>query len=121
MSDTVNQVVDKFLENKSLRYRYRIDMVERLFKGYSEEDVKASKDKKLFVFLSQDSIKNFTNKTINNSEVQEAIGAAIKESVMSYTRDKNTVINIYKEFVSFIKEKYQIHILIIFPPFSHRL
>lgn len=117
MSDTVNQVVDKFLENKSLRYRYRIDMVERLFKGYSEEDVKASKDKKLFVFLSQDSIKNFTNKTINNSEVQEAIGAAIKESVMSYTRDKNTVINIYKEFVSFIKEKYQIHIPIIFPPF----
>ncbi|HAA25694.1 MAG TPA: hypothetical protein DCE11_06195 [Ruminiclostridium sp.] len=98
--------MEKFLGDKSIKYRYRSDMVERLFKGCTEKDIRKSKSKKSFAFLSQDSIKNFTNKTIDNLDVQEAIGVAIKESVMSYTRDKNTAVNIYKDFVSYIKEKY---------------
>jgi len=120
MADTICQVVEKFLRNKSIKYRYKSDMVERLFRGYTEKDVKKNKDKKpksnAFTFLSQNKIKNIIDKTISDLDVQEAIGAAIKESVKSYTRDKNMAVNVYKDFVSFIREKYQINIPIVFPP-----
>ncbi len=120
MSDTVYQVVEKFLENKSIAYRYKMDMVERLFRGYTQKDIEKGKDKKLtpstFAFLSQSIIKSIVDKTISDSDVQEAIGTAIKESVRSYTRDKNTAISVYKDFVSFIEEKYEINIPIEFPP-----
>ncbi|HHU63109.1 MAG TPA: hypothetical protein GXZ32_02705, partial [Clostridiales bacterium] len=96
------------------------DMVERLFKGYTEKDFKENKDKNLkpseFAFLSQGSVKNIINETIDKVDVQEAIGAAIKQSVKSYSRDKNTAINVYKDFVCFIRGKYQIDIPIEFPP-----
>lgn len=95
-------------------------MLERLLRGYTEKDAKKKGDKDLkpsaYAFLYRDSIKNYINKTIGNSDVREAIGAAIKESVMSYTRDKNTAINVYKDFVGFIREKYQVNIPVVFPP-----
>jgi len=121
MADTVYQVVERFLKNKR-RHRYgnNSTIVERLFKGYTENEAKRNKDKdtnpSAFAFLAQNNIKNIVNKVISNLDVQEAIGAAIKESVKSYTRDKNTAINIYKDFVSFIKKEYQIDIPVEFPP-----
>ena len=44
------------------------------------------------------------------------MSTAIKESVMAYTRSKEQAINVYKDFVSFIKRKYEVTILINFPP-----
>lgn len=61
MADAVYQVVEKFLENKSLKYQYNGDMVERLFIGCTQNDIKKNKGRKpelsAFAFLSQKSIK----------------------------------------------------------------
>jgi hypothetical protein len=120
MSDTICQVVEKFINNKIIRYRYRPSMVERLLRGYTENDAKKNKEKNIktkeYAFLAQESIKNIINKKIDDSDAQEAIGIAIKESVKSYTRDKSTAVNVYKDFVSFISETYQINISVEFPP-----
>lgn len=120
MADTVYQVVEKFLESKSIQYRYNNDMVENLFLGYTKNKIEKNKDKnpksKAYAFLSQYVIKNIADKSICDLDVQEAICAAIKESVKAYTRDKNKAINLYKDFISFISEKYHIDIPIVFPP-----
>lgn len=81
---------------------------------YDEIEVAGFETK--FAFLSQGIIKSFIDKIITDLDVQEAIAAAIKESVMSYTRVKNTSIKIYNDFVSFIKDKYRINIPVEFPP-----
>lgn len=122
MSVTVYQVVENFLGDKSIRYKYkkRYNMIERLLRGYTAKEAEQNKVKDIkvseYAFLSQNSIKNIINETIDNVDVQEAMSTAIKESVMAYTRSKEQAINVYKDFVSFIKEKYEVTILINFPP-----
>jgi len=105
MAATLCQVVERFLRDNSIKYRYDSDMVERLFKGYTEKDIKGNKKPKprSFAFLSQEIVKNVINKMISDAEVQEAVGAAIKESVKAYTRDKDVAVNVYKDFVNFIR------------------
>jgi len=101
---TVLQVVEEYLKIR----KYKKSMVEKLFGRCPKPNV--------FAFLSQNAIKNVVDRTIDDIEVQEAIGAAIKESVKSYTRDKNRAINEYKNFVNFIRRKYQVNIPVGFPP-----
>jgi len=78
---------------------------ENLFRGSKE-----------YSFLSQNIIKNIVDKEICNPDVQELIAEAIRASVKSYTRDKNAAIKIYKNFVHFIRIKYQMNIPVEFPP-----
>lgn len=120
MADTLCQVVEKFLRDKSIRYLYDSEMVKRLFRGYTEKGIKGNKKPKprSFAFLARKIIKNVINKMISDEEVQEAVGAAIKESVKAYTRDKDVAVNVYKDFVSFIRGKYQVNIPIVFPATS---
>lgn len=108
MVDTLSNVVDKFLNRKKRNSK----LVVNLFKGNCRKGEKAVNH----AFLVQNSIINVVDRTINNSDVQEAISAAIKESVRSYTRDKNKIIEIYQDFVNFIKSEYGIDIPIEFPP-----
>lgn len=93
-------------------------MIERLLRGYTEKEAKKGENLKpsAFALLSQDIIHSIINKPIDDLDMQEAIGAAIKESVKSYTRDKDKAIKVYKNFVKFLKENYQIDIPIDFPP-----
>lgn len=49
-------------------------------------------------------------------EVWSIIGSGIKNSTLSYVKEKNIPIAIYKKFVDFLGEKYGVNILLEFPP-----
>ncbi|HHU98126.1 MAG TPA: hypothetical protein PKI14_13010 [Fervidobacterium sp.] len=118
LGDTVYEVIVKFLEDNSLKYHHDdLSVVERLLLGYTRgARKKGSNQPSEFAFLSQDMITHFVNSEIAVTDVQEAVAVAIKGSVMSYTRDKSTAVNVYRNFVRFIKREYQIDIPVIFPP-----
>jgi len=107
MADSIRQVVEGFLADKASLYPYpkNIKKAENLLK----------KSKK-FAFLSREAIKSVIDKPINHPGVPEAISAAIKESVMSYTKEKDIAIDIFKRFINFISREYQVNIPIVFPP-----
>lgn len=117
MGDTVREVIEKFLRDGSLKYYGGFSVIEGLLLGYAR-DVKTRDGNRPseFAFLSQDMIQHFVDSEIAITDVQKAVAVAIKDSVMSYTRDKRTAVNVYRHFVSFIKREYQIDIPVTFPP-----
>jgi hypothetical protein len=119
MSDTLIHVVEKFI-NTTVGYSYDLNMLENLFWGYTKKNFEMNPNlkPKESAFLSQRVLKNMANKSIDDVDVKEAIGVAIKESVRAYTRDKDKVISVYKDFVNFIMRKYRVSIPVEFPSTS---
>lgn len=66
-------------------------------------------------FLEQPSLSKMKNKPITDREVIEIIPAAIKDTVISYTKDNNTAIHIFKEYLKFLKKEYGITVTVDFP------
>ena len=113
MSDTISQVIANFLNDKSLRYRYDIRTVKRLL---GKPGVNSNIQHREYALRSQDILQRLWSEEITKPHVREALAVAIKESVLSYTRDKRTAVAIYKDLVGFIKEAYHVEIPVAFPP-----
>lgn len=67
-------------------------------------------------FLEQPSLTKMKNQPINDREVINLIPAAIKDTVTSYTKDKNTAIHIFKDYLVFLETEYGITVNVNFPP-----
>ena len=55
---------------------------------------------------------------IDCKDIQEAISYAIRMSIKSYSKSKETAIRIYKKYIEFLKKKYNVDIAVSFPPIS---
>ncbi len=115
MADTFAQTVENFIDIQYHRNKKVKKIAVNLLVG-STQEVQAEKKKFDFVFLNQNTLSAIKDKPITDKEVMNNIPAAIKESVASYVKDHNTAINIYKNYLAFLKKEYGVTVDVEFPP-----
>ena len=96
----INEIIDSFLDEDWKKYKNRISSdkkaVENLLKGNSTSSL-------LSIYG-------------NEEFAPDAFACSIAESVKAYSSVKDSAINIYKIFVSYIESKMNVKIDICFPP-----
>jgi len=99
IGNAVEAYVNKVSESKYFKKRQK-DAVKNLLQGNSKKIVSKEKEStrdKDFVFLHQDQLN--AKMKITHQEAVDDISEAVKNSLMSYSRDKKSAIAIYKEFL----------------------
>ncbi len=110
MDISLRHTVHAFI-NSSVKYsRYSVSTYKNLFG--------LSRGIKEYTFLSQFAGLADPDKDINCEEIVECIPVAVRESIKSYNQSKQTAINIYKDYLEFIKGKYKLEISCDFPPIA---
>jgi len=113
MSDSIKDAVEAYVLSKNKKYtKFSKKILINLLMGVKINNKKIDVEKD-FTFLSQDGLN--TELLITDLEAEEYIDLAIKSSIKKYTKSKATAVDIYKEFITFINEKYNIEISISFP------
>ena len=51
----------------------------------------------------------------HQADLKEVIARSIRDSIQEYSSNKKTAINLYRAFVAFVKEKYNIEVAVDFP------
>lgn len=110
MAPTLLESIDAFINTTYSRDAKTKKIANSLFKGRD-----TSGAKKPFAFLRQRPVLDLQNKLISDKAVVEGITLAIKESVTSYSKDKNTAIRIYQKYLAFLRTKYGIAVDVEFP------
>lgn len=102
------EIVRAFIKKRSRYSKYSKSTITNLF-GVSETP-------KEYAFLALVGQKSYPDNQQN--DLEKNISYTIRESIKSYSHSKETAVTLYRRFIDFLREDYNLNIMVEFPPIA---